>query len=148
MNTMKKFLFSLALLVACQLSYGQTVKELIQEFSKAQGAECINIGGVGAKFMKVVSKDMKGIKSVQVIDLSSCSGKVITKFDESIRNLKDTNYEVMVKSNEEGERTRVLIGVQGGVSEDELVVLTSGSDPTIVKIKGKITKKVMAEINK
>lgn len=135
---MKKCLFCLVLLAACQLSYGQTVKELIEEFSKVKGAEYTK-----------VNKATKGVDCVEVVELSECSNDVKEKFLNSLNALKDNNYEVMVKTNEDGEKTRVLKGAQGSKMEDEMVVLTAGNgDYTIVRIKGKDAVKGFGKFNK
>lgn len=135
---MKKCLFCLVLLATCQLSYGQTVKELIEEFSKVKGAEYTKVGKVA-----------KGLDCVEVIELKDCSGDVKTKFLNSLSTLKDSNYEIMVKTNENGEKTRVMKGAQGSKMEDEMVVLTAGNDDyTIVRIKGKMAAKELSKFNK
>lgn len=134
---MKKCLFCLVLLAACQLSFGQTVKELIKEFSKVKGAEYTK-----------VSKAAKGLDCVEVIELNGCSNNVKEKFINSLSTLKDSNYETMVKTNDDGEKTRVLKGARGSKMEDEMVVLTAGGDYTIVRIKGKMAAKELSNINK
>ena len=135
---MKKCLFCLGLLVACQLSYGQTVKELIKEFSKAKGAEYTN-----------VNKAVKGLDHVEVIELKDCSAEIKEKFMNSLSTLKDSNYEVIVKANDNGEKTRILKGAKGTKMEDEMVVLTGGdNDYTIVRIKGKMAQKELSKFTK
>lgn len=55
----------------------------------------------------------------------------------------------MVKTNENGEKTRVMKGAQGSKMEDEMVVLTAGdNDYTIVRIKGKMAAKELSKFNK
>lgn len=135
---MKKCLFCLGLLVACQLSYGQTVKELIEEFSKAKGAEYTN-----------VNKAMKGLDHVEVIELNNCSKEIKDKFMNSLSTLKDSNYKIMVKTNDNGEKTRILKGAKGSKMKDEMVVLTGGNnDYTIVRIKGKMAQKEFSKFTK
>lgn len=134
---MKKCLFCLVLLAACQLSYGQTtVKELIAEFSKAKGAEYTKVGKV-----------VKGMDCVEVVELNNCSNEVKEKFMNSLSTLKDNDYEMMVKTNDDGEKTRVLKGASNSKMKDEMVVLTAGDgDYTIVRIKGKRAAKELSKL--
>ena len=51
--------------------------------------------------------------------------------------LKDDDYETMVSVNEDKDRTRILVKLKDEVIK-ELVILTTGDDPAMIRIKGNI----------
>lgn len=136
----KKYFLCISMLLAAQWSLGQNVKQLFTEFSSAPNVECVNLGDLGASLMKsfMGSKDIPGLSKVdalQVIDLSNCSAETKNKFAEKVKSLKDEEYETLVRSNENGENVRVLVKMN---KEEigELVVITTGNETSLVKIKG------------
>jgi hypothetical protein len=56
-----------------------------------------------------------------------------------------TGYETLVRSNENGENVRVLVKMN---NEDisELVVVTTGKEAALVKIKGKFNKSDISKL--
>ena len=51
--------------------------------------------------------------------------------------LNDDKYEVLLKANDKEEKTRILARFQNDAIR-ELVIVSMGNEPTLVRIKGKI----------
>lgn len=146
---MKKYFLCLSLFLIAQWSLGQNVKQLFAEFSKTANAECVNLNNLETSFLKpfVKSNDIPGLKNmkaVQVIDLSNCPEEVKQRFAEKVKSLNDKEYETMVSSNENGERVRVLVKIKKE-EISELVVITTGDDASLVKIKGSFKQSDLAK---
>ena len=88
---------------------------------------------------------LKGTDSVQVLDLSSCSSNIKDDFAKKVKTLKDEGYETLVRSNENGENVRVLVKIKNEEIR-ELVVISTGNDSSLVKIKGKFKKSDIAKL--
>ena len=59
------------------------------------------------------------------------------RFSNTIRNLKDPDYETIVSANENDNRTKILVNIQEDMIR-ELVILTTGSGNALIRIKGNI----------
>ena len=80
-----------------------------------------------------------GVDRIEVLALDDCNRDLKEKFNAAVRGLKDPSFDTLINTSENGERTKILIHIKDDVIH-ELVVLTSGSDATMVRIKGKIKK--------
>lgn len=127
------------LVLICHSGYGQcNVNELFRDFSKQADANKVRVGKMTMSIAGLFT-DTMGVDGVDILSFDECSGEVKEKFNNAVRNLKDPAYETMVNSNENGKRTRVMIRIKDDVIH-ELVVLTSGDEASMVRIRGKIKK--------
>lgn len=135
---MKKYIILFALLFACQIGYSQkySVNELFKKFSKTERSEKVKLGKFMMSFAGMFTETM-GVNGIEVYEFDDCSSEVKDKLDHAIRNLKDPAYETMITSNDEGERTKILVKIEKDVIR-ELIVLTTGESHALVRIKGKI----------
>ena len=137
MKMRKKLVTLLALCCIVPAMYGQkNVDQLFKEFSKEKGVTHIALG----KFTMTLASlftDVMGVNGIEVFSFDECNPSVKERLHQAIASLKDTSYETMVSVNEETERTKILVKTDGE-SIRELIVMTSGDDPAIVCIKGKI----------
>jgi hypothetical protein len=136
---MKKILCILTVLfLTCTASYGQkTVSRLFSDFSDTNGVERMNVGKLAMKFAKLFGGETMGVDGVEVLSFKGCEEPLKTRLGEAIRSLKDESYETLLTSNEEGNHTKILVKLEKDAIH-ELVVLTTGSEPALVRIKGKI----------
>jgi len=136
---MKKKLFILMILaVVCQWGYGQkNVNQLFKEFSKHADSK-VNIGKISMTLAGLFA-DTMGVDGIEILSLSQCTGDVKEQFQDAVKKLKDSSYETMLNSNENGKHTKVMLRIKDDTIH-ELVVLTSGDDAAMVRIKGKIKK--------
>lgn len=141
----KKCMFCLILLVMSPWAFGQSIDDLFSSYSKTKNAENVSIGKFLMTFAKPFIKDAKGVDSIHVLDLSECSNDVKNEFAGKVRNLKDGKYETLVRSNEDGEDTRVLICINKQAIR-ELVVIQTGNESTLVRIKGKFKQSDIASL--
>ncbi|MBP1593459.1 MAG: hypothetical protein H6Q12_477 [Bacteroidetes bacterium] len=146
----KKCFLCISLFLVAQLSLGQNIEKLFKEFSDAPNVENVKLDKSMMNLAKSFSKgdDLGGVKdidSLQVLDLSKCSSEIKDKFAEKVKTLNTEGYETLVRSNENGENVRVLVKMN---NEDisELVVVTTGKEAALVKIKGKFNKSDISKL--
>lgn len=146
----KKYFLCISLFLVAQLSLGQDIEKLFKEFSDAPNVENVKLDKSMMALAKPFAKgdDLGGVKdidSLQVLDLSKCSSEIKDKFAEMVKTLNAEGYETLVRSNENGENVRVLVKMN---NEDisELVVVTTGKEAALVKIKGKFNKSDISKL--
>lgn len=146
----KKFILCISMLLVAQWSLGQNIDKLFAEFSDAPNVENVKIN----KFLMTLIKPfmsgedtrgLKGINSMQILALSSCSSDIKNSFAEKVKTLNDESYETLVRSNQNGENVRILVKIDKEEIR-ELVILTTGEGAAIVKIKGKFNKSDLAKL--
>lgn len=115
-------------------------EHLYNRFSQEKNVEKVKIGGLLMFLSKpLMAKYAKGmsISSVQVLSLDECSSDVKLSFNSLAQQLSDDKYEVLLKANEKDEKTRILARFKDDAIS-ELVIVTMGKEPALVRIKGKI----------
>ena len=113
-----------------------TVEQLFKTFSKEKNVNRVSLDGFLMSLARLFS-DTKGVSGIEVYDFDECDKSVISNFNSAIENLKDSSYETLISTKEDGERTKVLVKIKDDYIT-ELVVIEGGHDPTLVRIKGKI----------
>lgn len=137
MKTKKILFILLALFLICPLMHGQkNVDQLFKKFSKEKGVEHVSIGKLTMTFVGVF-KDVMGVDGIEVYSFDACEQSVKDELNSDIASLKDDNYETMISVNEQKERTKVLAKLKDEFIR-EIVVLTTGDSPAMIRIKGKI----------
>lgn len=134
---MKRLLVILTILLASQVGYGQQkIDQLFNAFRGESDVTSVNIGNLTMKLASLFTETL-GVDGIEVLSFDDCAQEVKERFSAAIRNLKDPDFETMVSSNENDSRTKVLVNIQEDMIR-ELVILTSGSDNALIRIKGKI----------
>ena len=134
---MKKIMAILALVIICQAGYSQkNVNDLFKEFSKMNNVTTISMGQITMKFASLFS-DTMGVDGIEVYSLEDCTNDVKEKLSKAVSQLKDNKFETMVNANENGQRTKVLVRIENEMIR-EMVIVTTGNDAALVRIKGKI----------
>ena len=138
MKTKKILFVLLALFLICPVMHSQkSVDQLFNDFSNEKGVTHVSIGKFTMTFINLFQKDVKGVDGIEVFSFGDCGQSVKDRLNKAIASLKDENYETMISVNEDSERTKILVNVKNDIIR-ELVVLTTGDDPAIIRIKGKI----------
>jgi hypothetical protein len=75
-----------------------------------------------------------------VLSLEECSPEVKQRFNERVSKLRDNRYETFLNTNDGRERTKILLRFDKDLIR-ELVIVTSGDDPALISITGKIDPK-------
>jgi hypothetical protein len=141
----KKIIGIAMIALICQAGYGQkNVNQVFNEFSDYATANKVSIGGFMMKIAGMF-EDTMGVEKIDILNFDNNDNRTKERFSEAIRNLKDPSFETMINSNENGERVKVMVRIKDEVIR-ELVVLTSGNDPVMVRIKGKIKKSDIEKI--
>jgi hypothetical protein len=142
---MKKLVFLLVLSVTV-MSCGMlshNADDIINDMRDARHAQYVNVGsgllGLGRLLSPTLSEASIGINSVQVLDLSRCSGNVRDKFRNRIQNLyRNRSYEEIV-TNQSGHETRTALVRRDGQYVSEIVLANSSDmNDVIVLITGHI----------
>ena len=142
---MKKLVFLLVLSVTV-MSCGMlshNADDIINDMRDARHAQYVNVGsgllGLGRLLSPTLSEASIGINSVQVLDLSRCSGNVRDKFRNRIQNLyRNRSYEEIV-TNQSGHETRTALVRRDGHYVSEIVLANSSDmNDVIVLITGHI----------
>ena len=135
----KKIIGILMLVLIFQTGYGQkNMNQLFNEFSGHASANTVSIGKITMRIAGLFH-DTMGVDSIDIFGFENCDDDIKERFAQAVKNLKDTAFETMVNVNEDGKRTKVMIRIKNDVIH-ELVVLSSGDDPAMIRIKGKIKK--------
>ena len=113
-----------------------TVEELFAKFTKEKNITHVKIGGIIMKFANAFT-DTKGVTGVEVFAFDECDRQVKDNLNAAIKKLKDSAYETLVSTTQDGEHTKVLVKIKEDFIS-EIIVITGGDDPAFVRIKGKI----------
>ena len=150
---MKKLVFLLVLSVTV-MSCGMlshNADDIINDMRDARHAQYVNVGsgllGLGRLLSPTLSEASIGINSVQVLDLSRCSGNVRDKFRKRIQNLyRNRSYEEIV-TNQSGHETRTALVRRDGQYVSEIVLANSSDmNDVIVLITGHINAENLERI--
>lgn len=134
---MKKIMAILALVIISQSGYSQkNVSDIFNEFSKMENVTSINMGKITMKFTNLFTETM-GVDGIEVFSFENCSADIKERLNKAVSQLKDGKYETMINANENGNRTKVLVKIENDMIR-EMIVVTTGNDPALIRIKGKI----------
>jgi hypothetical protein len=119
-----------------EISGKTTVEQLFYTFSKEKNTTHVSLGSFTMSLARLFT-DTKGVSGVEVYAFDECENSVKERFNDAIKNIKDSSYETLVSTTDNGERTKVLVKIKDDYIS-EIVVLAGGNDPALVRIKGKI----------
>lgn len=145
---MKKYIAILLLILTSQVAGSQTIDKLFKEFSKMKHTEQIQInsaqiGSITLKQIKASTQNM-GVNNIELFNFDNCSNKVKERFNKAIQELDDPLFETLLTSNEDNNRRKVMIRIEDETIR-ELVILTTGDNSNLIRIKGEIK---LSDINK
>jgi hypothetical protein len=150
---MKKYLICLVLVIALsQTTYSQSVDKLLNTVSKAENVDKVKIGRflmfLGKSFGGVGNMPVaRGVHSMEVYDLSSCSTNLRQNLTEQIGKLKDGDgYETLISVKEKRNNVRIMMKKKKDVISDMVILCLSDDDPAIVRFSGKIKEADIAEL--
>lgn len=140
----KRYFMLLFLMSTCFSMFAQiNVTRLYNEFSGSKNAEKVRLGGLLLSLAKTFdgkNNEMANITGIKVLSLEDCSPEVKRRFGEQVAKLKDNRYETFLNSREDGEKTKILLRFDKNLIR-ELVIVTTGDDPSLISISGKISPK-------
>ncbi|MDR1114828.1 MAG: DUF4252 domain-containing protein [Tannerella sp.] len=150
---MKKFIIIALLAIICksgfciekrdgtEMNRKYTIEELLKNFSKEKNTTHLKFSmSIGRIFMK-------GVSGVEIFSFDECDKKFKEDFNEAIKKLKDSAYETVISTNENGNCTKILLKINENFI-NEIMILTGGKDPAMIRIKGKIKRDDIDDIIK
>lgn len=141
MRTITMLLLSL-IVMSCSM-LGRNADDIINDLRDAKHAQYVNVGsgllGLGRLISPTLAEAGLGINSVQVLDLSKCSGGVRDKFRKHLQNLyKNRYYEEIVTSQQGFDHKTVLIHRDGQYANEIVIANASEITDVMVLINGHI----------
>lgn len=134
---MKKILFTLLLMLTCQMAFCQKANSVFNDFRDKKHAECVSVPKLMLTIAAAKMKDgdvnalLKEVDEVKILKLTDCSGSVRRKFVKKIKALDGDGYSEftgMKKGKSEG---MSILVKQKGDTIKEIVALSSGSDSCV-----------------
>ncbi len=124
--------------VFCQSNV--SFSHLYNQFSQEKNVEKVSVGGllmfIAKPFMYKYANGIN-ISSVKVMSLDACSYDVKCRFNALVEKLNDNKYELLLRTNEKNEKTRIYARLKNNAIR-ELIIVCAGDEPAFVHIKGKI----------
>ncbi|MDU1890467.1 MAG: DUF4252 domain-containing protein [Dysgonomonas sp.] len=149
---MKKYILSIALVIAStSFAFGQNVDQLLKKASKIENVEKVQIGGflmgLGKMFGGVNNMPVaKGVKSMEILDLSSCDGGTKQNLIKDFKKTRDGNgYETLMMVREKNDGIRIMVKKEKKYISEIVFLCMDNNDPAIIKFSGKISEE---DINK
>ena len=121
----------------------RNASDIINDLRDARHAQYVNVGsgllGLGRLISPTLAEKGLGVSSMQVLDLSKCSGNVRDKFRKHLQNLHKINYYEEIVTNQSGREHLTALIRRNGEYADEIVI-ANASDITdaLVVIQGHI----------
>lgn len=144
---MKKIFVTLVVFIACQGIFAQNIDNLFSHFKEKNGAEYVNIPPImlklGRLFMDKDEADyrfIKGVNSVQVLDMEDCSSAIRKDFQHEVNQLELHGYETLVQTKEKDETVKLIAKMDNDTIRELIVVVTGKDECALTRLKGKIKK--------
>ncbi len=140
---MRKIIFAIVCVFTCITGLSaQTVDDLFKEFKDKNNVECVNIPKALLSMAPAVMKKEKGSDLVKKIDhiriLNIENDDALCKeFKARAANLNKKGYETMVNSNEDNEKTLVLVKTKGKTISEMVILALEPSECSLIQLKGK-----------
>lgn len=141
---MKKFLFTLALMIAAATSISaQSVDDLFKEFRDKPNVQFVNIPKVMMSVMankansEAAKERLKNIELVRVLHIEN-DKDLLGKFAKKAKELSKKDYEQMVNSNEDGQKAQILVKTDGEVLKEVLIISIEEDECALVQICGEL----------
>jgi hypothetical protein len=140
---MRKIIFAIVCAFTCITGLSaQTVDDLFKEFKDKNNVECVNIPKALLSMAPAVMKKEKGSDLVKKIDhiriLNIENDDALCKeFKARAANLNKKGYETMVNSNEDNEKTLVLVKTKGDSISEMVILALEPSECSLIQLKGK-----------
>lgn len=143
---MKKIIYIFTFILISLSVSAQGVDRLITDYSKLPHVENVNIRKFLFSILKsVIPKDKESsnilnkISSIHVIDLSNCSPPDKARFADSVENLKENKYELLMKVKDKDDKVLIYSKSKKNKIREFVIICSENKEPTIVQLKGKFS---------
>jgi hypothetical protein len=152
-KTMKKFVFTLLLVLGCQISLAQNSAALFDEFRREKNAEYVSaspflmfIGKMFYPYNDEGKEIASKIRSAKILDLDECSPDVKQRFSRQFEALSNNGYETLMQMNEDGERIHIQMRMKKEVIRELLIAIIEDDECSLIQVNGKIRKQDIAQL--
>ena len=142
---MKRLIFTMIVICACQMSFAQNTDAIYNEFKDVKGVESVSVSPLLMKFARLFMDNddrnnplFKGTHSVKVLDLEDCTKDIKKQFSQKVSQLEHNGYETWMQVKEDGENVKIIAKMEDQMIRELLVLTTGNDDCALVLIKGKI----------
>lgn len=150
---MKKTIFTIILMTAWAANMAaQSVDDLYKEFKGKENVEYIEVPKVMMSMASsFVKKDdggdfIKRIDHVRILNIENDS-QLCNTFAQKAMNLKRDGYETMVNSNEDNEKTLILVKTKKENITEMVVLDIEPNECSLIQIKGKLRPSDIEKLN-
>ena len=142
---MKKILFAIVCAFTCITGLSaQTVDDLFKEFKDKNNVECVNIPKALLSMAPAVVKKEKGsdlikkIDNIRILNIEN-DDALCKEFKARAANLNKKGYETMVNSNEDNEKSLILVKTKGETISEMVILALEPSECSLIQLKGKFS---------
>ena len=140
---MRKIIFAIVCMFTCITGLSaQTVDDLFKEFKDKNNVECVNIPKALLSMAPAVMKKekfsdlVKKIDHIRILNIEN-DDALCKEFKARAANLNKKGYETMVNSNEDNEKTLVLVKTKGKTISEMVILALEPSECSLIQLKGK-----------
>lgn len=137
---MKSKIFTLIVIafLATNLQAQSSLNKLYRKFAQEENVTKMNLNGLALMFAKPFMEKfgIGNVTKVRVLSLEDCSQEVKEQFNQDVLEFNDDGYELFLNANGQNGKSRIYVKIDDELIR-EMVVMTTGSDPTLVHLKGK-----------
>ncbi|OUN74703.1 DUF4252 domain-containing protein [Barnesiella sp. An55] len=143
----RTFITALALLFcSTTLFAGNCLDSLSASIARIPNAEKVNLNSFVLGLIKPFSSEMKGIKSMNILNAEDISQADYDRLKKQIAGCNDNSYETLVASNEDDEIVRILMKTEKGKIKEIIIFSLEKDEVSLLRIKGKIDPQQLNEI--
>ena len=90
--------------MSSSLIQAKSIDQFLNDLNSQENVTHVTVGPIVMKISSLFTETM-GVNSIKVLCLEDCSSETLNRYKEDIRNLKDPEFEPLVTSNEEREKS-------------------------------------------
>jgi len=144
-HEMKKILMTLALVLASQLAYCQSITEVIDQLKALPGAESQVLGKDMVAMLvanipdEATKNTMKKVEEMDMVQVSNASEEIRSKFTDIVKSLKNSYDKVAEET--EGEETMFMFADNDdeGKPRHLMIGVVSSNDCQFICFKGQLS---------
>ena len=141
---MKKILFTLLLVLVCQMVSAQTATSVFNEFRNEKKSEYVSVPRAMMTIAAARVKDgniqalLKEVKSAKILTLDECRKGVRKDFVKKISALTSNGYEEYTRMKDKKDNTLILAKKEGQYISEIVALMSDENDCSGILITGQI----------
>lgn len=130
---MKKVLVGLSLLLFTTGTFAQNIDKVFKKYKAKSNVQYVTLD---KEMLKSAQADQ--IDAIQVLNFEDCDQQLIDEFSKEIKKYKFKKYETLIKVDEEGEYTHILVSPKGDSLGEMIVIHIEEDEASLVQLKGNL----------